>query len=149
MELLSLTVKHAREFLVAQWKWIVISIILLLILYFSFKVYSVFEERNDLLTEREGKITQLVKENTEAEIEKQSLQQTLDRKKAEDKRIDALYQITLKRFDKIDAEIATQKQIFLNHDFTRLSNAKPGLIIPKMNNATKERFDEIANTFNN
>jgi hypothetical protein len=152
MALTSLLVKSAFKstglFFLNQWKWIVLSIIALILLFFAFKVYGAFKDRDALLEEREGRITQLVKDNTEAEIEKQSLQATVNKMLEDRKRIEELHAATIELYEGIYEEVASQKKIFEEHDFTKLSNAKPGLIIRPMNKATKERFDEISSVFN-
>jgi hypothetical protein len=149
MALIGLLFKQAGSFLVAQWKWIVITIIALILLFFSFKIYGAFKDRDALMEEREGRITQLVKDNTEAEIARQSAELVIARMLADEERINGLYDATVMLQEEIHAEVAAQKQVFLDHDFTKLSNAKPGLIIKPMNDATQERFDEISDIFNN
>jgi len=146
---LSTALKSAGGFIFTQWKWIVMSIVLLVILFLSFKVYGAFKDRNSLLEERKGTITQLVKDNTELEIANQTNEQVIAHILADRVRMQKLYDKTVTMQEEIHAEITAQKQIFLDHDFTKLSNAKPGLIIKPMNKATAERFDEISNTFNN
>jgi len=153
MALSSLIIKQAFKsaggFLFAQWKWIVLSIVALVILICAFKVYGAFKDRDALLEEREGKVTLLVKRNTELEMEKQSLENTVSFMRSEQVRINVLREEFNTKLDDIYNEVAEQKKIFLDHDFTKLSNAKPGLIIDPINDATKERFDEIADVFNN
>ena len=132
----------------AQWKWIVLSIVTLVILFLAFKVYSVFKERDDLIKEKENAITQLIKDYTVSEIERQRAQDTVNLMTAENIRIQNIYDKITETQEAIRNIELEQKRIFIEHDFTKLSNAKPGLIIKPMNKATQERFDEIANTFN-
>lgn len=147
-EILSNTFKSAAGFFTNQWKWIVAGILAVALSYAGWTVYDAFKDRAALLEEREGRITQLVKDNTEAEIEKQTLQATVDKMLEDRQRIDELHAATVVLYEAIYEEVAAQKQIFEDHDFTKLSNAKPGLIIKPMNVATKERFDEISSVFN-
>lgn len=148
MALTTLLISKAGSFLLAKWKWIVISIVLLIVLYLGFKVYEAFKDREALEKQLEGTITQLVQDNTKAEIQRQFLEATIEKMLVERQRNLELYQATIKLYEDIHKEVAEQKQIFEDHDFTALSNAKPGLIIKPMNDATKERFDEISNIFN-
>lgn len=146
--LLSSAVKNAGSFLFAKWKWIAVSVVIAVVLYGVWQMYNIYKDREFLLKEREGTIAQLVQDNTEAELELQSRDATIEKMLADRERTDELHAATIKLYEAIYEEVASQKQIFEDHDFTKLSNAKPGLIITPMNDATKERFDEISSTFN-
>ena len=137
-----------KGFLTAQWKWLVIGALLLIALYGWYKVNNVIEERNALKQELDSKITQLVKDKTELSIAKQEAEQTINMMLADKARIEELYNATLKVQETINTVALQQEKIFEEHDFTKLSNAKPGLIIKPMNRATQERFDEIVTVFN-
>lgn len=145
---LSSAVKNAGSFLLAKWKWIAIAIVLGVVLYGIWEGYTIYKEREFLLEEREGIIAGLTQDNTILEIENQSQKETISLMLEEQKRIRELHAATIKLYEDVYEEVAAQKQIFEEHDFTRLSNAKPGLIIKPMNDATKERFDEIVAAFN-
>ena len=47
------------------------------------------------------------------------------------------------RNQEIEAEMNRYLDIFKRHNLSKLAAAKPGLIEPKVNNATKEVFDGI------
>ena len=54
----------------------------------------------------------------------------------------ALGELTSKNAE-IEAEMTRYLDIFRRHDFSKLAAAKPGLIEPKVNNATKKVFDSL------
>ena len=56
----------------------------------------------------------------------------------------ALSELTTKNAE-IEGEMDRYLDIFRRHNLTKLAAAKPGLIEPRVNNATKEVFDGIEN----
>ena len=56
----------------------------------------------------------------------------------------ALSELTSKNAE-IEGEMNRYLDIFRRHNLTKLAAAKPGLIEPRVNNATKEVFDGIEN----
>jgi len=56
----------------------------------------------------------------------------------------ALSELTIKNSE-IEGEMNRYLDIFRRHNLTKLAAAKPGLIEPRINNATKEVFDGIEN----
>ena len=56
----------------------------------------------------------------------------------------ALSELTA-RNSEIEGEMNRYLDIFKRHNLTKLAAAKPGLIEPRINNATKEVFDGIEN----
>jgi len=56
----------------------------------------------------------------------------------------ALSELTTKNAE-IEGEMNRYLDIFRRHNLTKLAAAKPGLIEPRINNATKEVFDGIEN----
>ena len=56
----------------------------------------------------------------------------------------ALSELTTKNAE-IEGEMNRYLDIFRRHNLTKLAAAKPGLIEPRVNNATKEVFDGIEN----
>ena len=53
-----------------------------------------------------------------------------------------------KKNQEIEADMNRYLDIFRRHNLTKLAAAKPGLIEPRMNKATKEVFDGIENDIN-
>ena len=53
-----------------------------------------------------------------------------------------------KKNQEIEADMNRYLDIFRRHNLTKLAAAKPGLIEPRMNKATKEVFDGIENHSN-
>lgn len=63
------------------------------------------------------------------------------------KQTTALNNLT-KKNQEIEADMNRYLDIFRRHNLTKLAAAKPGLIEPRMNKATKEVFDGIENDSN-
>ena len=63
------------------------------------------------------------------------------------KQTTALNNLT-KKNQEIEADMNRYLDIFRRHNLTKLAAAKPGLIEPRMNKATKEVFDGIENHSN-
>ena len=64
-----------------------------------------------------------------------------------EKQTQALSTLT-KKNQEIEADMNRYLDIFRRHNLTKLAAAKPGLIEPRMNKATKEVFDGIENDSN-
>ena len=64
-----------------------------------------------------------------------------------EKQTQALSTLT-KKNQEIEADMNRYLDIFRRHNLTKLAAAKPGLIEPRMNQATKEVFDGIENDSN-
>ena len=64
-----------------------------------------------------------------------------------EKQTQALSTLT-KKNQEIEADMNRYSDIFRRHNLTKLAAAKPGLIEPRMNQATKEVFDGIENDSN-
>ena len=64
-----------------------------------------------------------------------------------EKQTQALGTLT-KKNQEIEADMNRSLDIFRRHNLTKLAAAKPGLIEPRMNKATKEVFDGIENDSN-
>ena len=63
------------------------------------------------------------------------------------KQTTALNNLT-KKNQEVEADMNRYLDIFRRHNLTKLAAAKPGLIEPRMNKATKEVFDGIENDSN-
>lgn len=140
--------KSAFGFVLAQWKWIVIGLVLLCVAWAGFKVREAFRERAELIEAKQQNLADLTVNLNNALIEKQSAQETLNKMIAEKIRVEELAKDLVAEQAVIRAEVEAQKALFEKHDFAADVKAKPGLIETKANRATQERFDEIEATFN-
>lgn len=138
----------AGKFLFAQWKWIVIGLIVVALLVVSFKVYGAFKDRAALLEEKKGTIATLAVDLNTALIEAQTAKATVERMQVDQARLQALAANLITTQIEIRDEVRAQKAVFESHDFDQLVQAKPGLIQKKANRATQERFDELEAVFN-
>ncbi len=129
-------------------KWIVLGILAVVALWAGKQVYDAFQEREQLLKEREGTITNLVQDKTILQTERDSAKAAINRLLIDKARLQYILQTTIQTQIEIRDEIRAQKQIFEKHDFDKLAQAKPGLIQTRANRATQERFDELQDAFN-
>lgn len=87
-------------------------------------------------------------ERVKAEVERDTAQQVLDQERGHYQtlmRIQAEHSIAL---DRIRTEAQNQHEVFEEHDFEALTDAKPGLIERLANKASQERMDEFEAAFN-
>jgi len=138
----------AGKFLFAQWKWVVIGLITILLLWAAFKVYGAFKDREALIEEKKGTLAALAVDLNSAEIEAQSAKATIKQMEGDKARLQGLLAGTIATQIEIRDEVREQKKLFEDHQFKEVIQAKPGLIQKKANRATQERFDELEAAFN-
>ena len=100
-------------------------------------------------TQRE--LTELRELNMAMELQVATQNDTIDKMQTQyETQAQALGELTAANAD-IQAERDRYLDIFRRHDLSRLAAAKPGLIEPRVNNATKQVFDslEIDSDYNN
>ena len=113
---------------IPYWVYAVVIFIVLLISYYMFT-----QNKIDNLNKNNGtlKLSESISTKTVEVIENNSKVQAENTKELNEKRNE-----TSLESDKL-------KDIIIEHDLTRLSNAKPTLIEKRINNATKKVFDDI------
>lgn len=113
---------------IPYWVYAVVIFIVLLISYYMFT-----QNKIDNLNKNNGtlKLSESISTKTVEVIENNSKVQAENTKELNEKRNE-----TSLESDKL-------KDIIIEHDLTRLSNAKPKLIEKRINNATKKVFDDI------
>ena len=77
------------------------------------------------------------------ELQVKTQNETIDEmSKQYEQQAKALGELTSKNAE-IEAEMTRYLDIFRRHNLSKLAAAKPGLIEPRVNNATKEVFDSL------
>ena len=135
----------ARKFLAANWKWVVLGAVALFAYWKVGSWYDAYQEEQKAERER---ITRLEVEKAAAEISVQSLSGTLQMMREQQVKTEMLLIDAIRRQDEIRSEAKEQVDVFEDHDFPALVDAKPGLIEKLANKATNERMREIEDALN-
>lgn len=99
-------------------------------------------------TQTQVELIELREYNMALEIKTQTQDETIDKMNSQYQlQAQALMDLTSKNAE-IIAERDRYLDIFRRHDLSKLAAAKPGLIEPRVNNATKEVFDSLENDSN-
>ena len=99
-------------------------------------------------TQTQAELIELREYNMALEIKTQTQDETIDKMNSQYQlQAQALMDLTSKNAE-IVAERDRYLDIFRRHDLSKLAAAKPGLIEPRVNNATKEVFDSLENDSN-
>jgi hypothetical protein len=99
-------------------------------------------------TQTQAELVELREYNMALEIKAQTQDETIDKMNSQYQlQAQALMDLTSRNAE-IVAERDRYLDIFRRHDLSKLAAAKPGLIEPRVNNATKEVFDSLENDSN-
>jgi len=99
-------------------------------------------------TQTQAELIELREYNMALELKTQTQDETIDKMNSQYQlQAQALMDLTSKNAE-IIAERDRYLDIFRRHDLSKLAAAKPGLIEPRVNNATKEVFDSLENDSN-
>ena len=94
-------------------------------------------------TNTQAELTELREYNMAMELQVKTQNETIDKmSKQYEQQAKALGELTSKNAE-IEAEMTRYLDIFRRHNLSKLAAAKPGLIEPRVNNATKEEFDSL------
>ena len=94
-------------------------------------------------TNTQAELIELREYNMAMELQVATQNETIDKmSKQYETQAKALGELTSKNAE-IEAEMSRYLDIFRRHDLSKLAAAKPGLIEPRVNNATKEVFDTL------
>ena len=94
-------------------------------------------------TNTQAELTELREYNMAMELQVKTQNETIDKmSKQNEQQAQALGELTSKNAE-IEAEMTRYLDIFRRHNLSKLAAAKPGLIEPRVNNATKEVFDSL------
>ena len=94
-------------------------------------------------TNTQAELTELREYNMAMELQVKTQNETIDKmSKHYEQQAKALGELTSKNAE-IEAEMTRYLDIFRRHNLSKLAAAKPGLIEPRVNNATKEVFDSL------
>ena len=94
-------------------------------------------------TNTQAELTELREYNMDMELQLKTQNETIDKmSKQYEQQAKALGELTSKNAE-IEAEMTRYLDIFRRHNLSKLAAAKPGLIEPRVNNATKEVFDSL------
>ena len=94
-------------------------------------------------TNTQAELTELREYNMAMELQVKTQNETIDKmSKQYEQQAKALGELTSKNAV-IEAEMTRYLDIFRRHNLAKLAAAKPGLIEPRVNNATKEVFDSL------
>ena len=94
-------------------------------------------------TNTQAELIELREYNMAMELQVATQNETIDKmSKQYETQAKALGELTSKNAE-IEAEMTRYLDIFRRHDLSKLAAAKPGLIEPRVNNATKEVFDSL------
>ena len=146
---LELAGKAAGGWLMGNIKWIAYGILLLTALYLGKQVYDAFQDREQLLQERQQTVAQLLQDVTIAEIEATTAKDAVQQLRESQARIELLQAENLAVQAQIREEQRAQKAVLEDQQrLERVTKAKPGLIERLANKATQERHDEMAAVFN-
>lgn len=146
---LKLAGKAAGGWLMGNIKWIAYGSLMFVALYLGKQVYDAFQDREQLLEERQQTVAQLLQDLTISEIEAKTAKDALGLLRESQARIELLQAENLAVQAQIREEQRAQKAVLEDQQrLTRLTEVKPGLIERLANNATQERHDEMAAAFN-
>lgn len=134
-----------KSFLSVNWKWVVLGAVALFLYWKVGSWYDAYQEQQQAERER---ITRLEVEKAAAEISAQSLVGTMTMMIEQQRKTEMLLLDALKRQDTIREEMKQQVDVFEDHDFPELVDAKPGLIEKLANKATNERMKELEDALN-
>lgn len=143
--------KIGGTFLKAQWKWLVILIVLLLLLFGAWKIAAAFDRVKDLEEERAGTIASLQEQRNQAIYEKLSAEDSLRRERVNKELIEELRQDYLQAKSDIRQELRAELAIFTKdrkYTWEEMVKAKPGLIQTRINNASEGYYNDMASMFN-
>lgn len=143
--------KIGGAFLKAQWKWLVILIVLILLLLGIWKINSWYEQAKQLEEDQAGTIASLQDQRNQAIYEKLSAEDSLRRERVNKALIEELRQDYLQTKSDIRQELREELEIFdkkRKYTFDEMVKAKPGLIQTRINNASDGYYDEMASLFN-
>lgn len=99
-------------------------------------------------TQTQAELIELREYNMALELKTQTQDETIDKMNSQYQlQAQALMDLTSKNAE-IIAERDRYLDIFRRHDLSKLAAAKPGLIEPRVNNATKEVFDSLESDSN-
>ena len=94
-------------------------------------------------TNTQAELVELREYNMAMELQVATQNETIDKmSKQYETQAKALGELTSKNAE-IESEMTRYLDIFRRHDLSKLAAAKPGLIEPRVNNATKEVFDSL------
>ena len=94
-------------------------------------------------TNTQAELTELREYNMAMELQVKTQNETIDKmSKQYEQQAKARGELTSKNAE-IEAEMTRYLDIFRRHNLSKLAAAKPGLIEPRVNNATKEVFDSL------
>ncbi len=94
-------------------------------------------------TNTQAELVELREYNMAMELQVATQNETIDKmSKQYETQAQAIGELTSKNAE-IEAEMSRYLDIFRRHDLSKLAAAKPGLIEPRVNNATKEVFDSL------
>ena len=94
-------------------------------------------------TNTQAELTELREYNMAMELQVKTQNETIDKmSKQYEQQAQALGELTSKNAE-IEAEMTRYLDIFRRHNLSKLAAAKPGLIEPRVNNATKDVFDSL------
>lgn len=143
--------KIGGAFLKAQWKWIVLLIVLLLLLWGAWVIASEFAENKKLKEEKENTIASLIQQRDWAQFESYSAREALQKERVNKELIEELRQDYLQAKSDIRQDLLAELEVFekkRKYTFDEMVKAKPGLIEPRINNASQEHYNEMASLFN-
>jgi len=94
-------------------------------------------------TNTQAELIELREYNMAMELQVKTQNETIDKmSKQYEQQAKALGELTSKNAE-IEKEMTRYLDIFRRHNLSKLAAAKPGLIEPRVNNATKEVFDSL------
>lgn len=134
-----------KYFLGRYGKWILLAGVLLVV---YFKATSFYEDYKQAKEDQARELVRTALEKQAAELSLQSLQGTLLMMMEQQRKYELLLVDSLRKQDEIRAEADKQVEVFEDHDFEGLVEAKPGLIEKLANRATAERMQEIQDALN-
>ena len=112
------------------------------------KVYGAFKDRDALIEERKGVLAEMTHDLAIAQMKAENERVFREAAEADKLRQELLYRDTLVIQGQIREEIKAQRQIFKQHDVTKLVNAKPEALKRLSNAATKRKLDELESVYN-
>lgn len=135
----------AKAFFKVNWKWVVIGLVLV---FAYFKVGSWYDAYQEAEAAERERITRLEVEKASAQVSLASMAATLQIVMEEKRKQEVLLLDAISRQDRIRAEAKEQVDVFEDHDFPKLVEAKPGLIEKLANKATNERMQQLEDALN-
>lgn len=108
--------------------------------------WFVLDQKENTIVEQKETIRLLREELAALKVSTQTQQATIEKlEKTREEQQQAIARLD-KRTDQLARERDEYLSIFRRHDLTKLSVAKPGLIEPRINNGTREVFEDLENT---